>query len=299
MYVDGQTDPSIAGTGSEDDFGGAWCYSHEFSYPQFGAPFRARINAQGTLDRCTPDLRGKDLTPWRWPAAWKPGDLWNVYRYHLVDPVPFRRSIRVNIEHGWQDNERSDWYSSVACWYQAGKPSSRTVLPPVADRVPRYLRPHDSGDGRWEGENLVDAAKATAGQVQEAGMEFWGDLFIAQYALQWDATRSDDALVLPFSVSEPGRYTLSVRLSRTEAGGRFRLALDDMPGGDPVDLYQPPPFPGLFETVVADAELKAGDHTLRCVALDPSSESKGRRLLLDWIRVGRPASTQPASREGQ
>lgn len=295
MYVDGEAKPSIEGTGSEDDFGGAWCYSHEFSYPQFGTPLRGRFNRQGMLKRCTPDLRGKDLGPWRWPEAWKPGDLWNVYRYHLVDPVPFRKGILVNIEHGWQNNERADWYSSVAYWYQAGRPSSRPSLAPLKDRMPRYLRPHDFGDGRWEAENLVDVAKATGGQVVEAGMEFWGDLFSGQYGLEWDAKKSGETLSLPFSVSKPGRYAVTARLCRTESGGRFRLALDDMPATEPIGLYQVPPFPGPFEIVVAETNLKAGNHTLKCMSLDPEEKSKGRRLLLDWIRIAPPAATQPAA----
>ena len=163
MFIDGAVQPAIAGTGSEDDFGGAWCYSHEFYFPQIGAPLRARFNPEGELEHCTPDLRGKALAQWRWPEAWKPGDLWNVYRFHLSDPVPFRRSILVNIEHGYINNERSDWYSSVAYWYQAGKPSAHLALPPVAERLPFYLRPHDYGDGRWEGEDFADVAKADAG----------------------------------------------------------------------------------------------------------------------------------------
>jgi len=65
MYVDGEAKPSIAGTGSEDDFGGAWCYSHEFSYAQFGAPLRARFNATGILEHCTADLKGQQLAQWR------------------------------------------------------------------------------------------------------------------------------------------------------------------------------------------------------------------------------------------
>ena len=299
VSVDGEAKPSIAGTGSEDDFGGAWCYSHEFSYPQFGTPLRGRFNRPGVLERCTPDLRGNDLAPWRWPQAWKPGDLWNVYRYHLVDPVPFRKGILVNIEHGWQNNERADWYSSVAYWYQAGEPSSRVDLAPVKERIPRYLRPHDSGDGQWEAENLVDTAKASGGQVQEAGMEFWGDLFSGQYALQWEAGKSDDALILPFSVSEAGRRRVTLRLSRTEGGGRFRFAVDSMPATEGINLYQPPPFPGLFETVIADADLEAGDHTLTCINMDPEERSKGRRLLLDWLRADKPTSTSPASRESR
>lgn len=40
-----------------------------------------------------------------------------VYRYHILDPIPFTKDIRVSIEHG-HANDRSDDYSSVAYWYQ-------------------------------------------------------------------------------------------------------------------------------------------------------------------------------------
>jgi hypothetical protein len=285
MFVDGETKPSIAGTGSEDDFGGAWCYSHEFGYPQFGAPLRGRFSQAGILEHCTPDLKGKDLAQWRWPEAWKPGDLWNVYRYHLNDPVPFRKSLLVNIEHGWQGNERSDWYSSVAYWYQTGRPSARAALPSTKDRLPRYLRPHDHGGGRWEGEDLVDAATATGGKVEEAGMEFWGDTFSGQYALQWDAAKTNDVLTLPFSVAKTGRYKIVARLTRTEPGGTFKLQVDDLKTTDPINLYQPPPIPGLFETAAADADLAAGPHVLKFVTLPSDERAKGKRLLLDKFQV--------------
>lgn len=299
MYVDGEKEPSIAGTGSEDDFSGAWCYSHEFSYPYFGTPLRGRFDKLGHLDRCTPDLRGKDLQQWRWPEAWKPGDLWNVYRYHIVDPVPFRKSILVNIEHGWQGNERGDWYSSVAYWYQQGQPSKRVGLPPARERMPAYLRPHDHGGGRWEGEDLVDVSKTTAGKVSEAGMEFWGDMFSRQYALEWDAEKAGDTLSVPFSVAKAGRAKIVARLCGTGNGGIFRLAVDDRPAGEPVNLYAPPPFPKLFESAIVDAELTAGEHVLKCTYVDADKQSKGRKFMLDWLQVGGAAATQTAPAEGR
>ena len=60
---------------------------------------------------------------------------WTMYRYHIVDPIPFTKSIRVTIEHG-HNNHRSDDYSSTAYWYQS-KPSSVWSLPAVSDRLPR------------------------------------------------------------------------------------------------------------------------------------------------------------------
>ena len=288
MFVDGQTQPAVAGTGSEDDFGGAWCYSHEFYFPQIGAPLRARFSPEGDLQHCTPDLRGKDLTQWRWPAAWKAGDLWNIYRYHISDPVPFRRSLLVNIEHGYINNERSDWYSSVAYWYQAGKPAARPVLPPVAERLPFYLRPHDYGDGRWEGEDLADVAKADAGLVQEAGMGFWGDMFSRQYALEWDAAKPGNTLTVPFTVGEVGRYKIVARLARSGEGGTFKVGLDEQPPGEPLNLYTAPPYLEPFDTVVAETDLAAGSHSLKFVSLEADKRSKKSRLLLDKFQVLKP-----------
>jgi D-arabinan exo alpha-(1,3)/(1,5)-arabinofuranosidase (non-reducing end) len=285
MYVDGQSQPVIEGTGSEDDFGGAWCYSHEFSYPQFGAPLRARFNAAGELEHCTPDLRGKDLDQWHWPVAWRANDLWNVYRYHIADPVPFKRSLLVNIEHGYKHNERSDWYSSVAYWYQAGRPAARPALPAVLDRLPYFLRPHDYGDGRWEGEDLVEVAKADGGVVQEAGMKFWGDLFSRQYALGWEPAKAGNVLSLPFTVSKPGRYKLRAWLGRVPEGGTFKLGLDELPVTQAINLCGQTRFPEVFETVVAEAELSAGTHVLKVISLEPAPKSRGKRFLLDKFQA--------------
>ena len=162
--------------------------------------------------------------------------------------------------------------------------------------MPGYLRPHDYGGGRWEGEDLVDAAEATSGEVQDVGMEFWGDLFSRQYTLQWDARKPGDTLTVPISVAHAGRYRITARLSRTEAGGKFKLGIDDVPAGEPVNLYQPPPFPDLFDAPVAEADLTSGSHTLKFTNVEPDSRSKGQRLLLDRIQVSdlAPPATQKA-----
>jgi len=199
--------------------------------------------------------------------------------------VPFRKSLRVTIEHGWQGNERSDWYSSVAYWYQTGRPSTRAALPAAKDRLPHYLRPRDRGGGRWEGEDLVDEATATSGKVEEAGMEFWGDLFSGQYALQWDAATTNATLTLPFSVAKTGHHRIAIRLARVEPGGTFTVQVDDRKATESLNLYQPPPIPNLFETVIAETELMAGPHALKFVSLPSDERAKGKRLLLDKFHV--------------
>ena len=110
IFVDGETFPgSLHGTGSEDYFCHAW----------------------GMQDNCYP-FAGTSLfnhNHERWEGNW------TVYRYHVLLPIPFRRSVRVTIEHG-HNNHRSDDYASTAYWYQS-RPVGAWVLPPVKDRLPR------------------------------------------------------------------------------------------------------------------------------------------------------------------
>ena len=113
FFVDGETLPSINGTGSEDYFLGAWDFGgHPFSYASFGAP-----------------VVGAELA----------GARWSLYRFHLDSPIPFTKSIRATIEHG-HANHRSDNYSSVAYWYQTEPHAAFPALPPVEQRLPHmYL----------------------------------------------------------------------------------------------------------------------------------------------------------------
>ena len=110
FFVDGETLPSINGTGSEDYFLGAWDFGdHAFSYGLFGAP-----------------VKGQEVV----------GGRSSVYRFHLDSPIPFTKSLRATIEHG-HANHRSDNYFSVAYWYQTEPHAVFPVLPPLEQRVSR------------------------------------------------------------------------------------------------------------------------------------------------------------------
>jgi hypothetical protein len=113
IYVDGEEEPSLQGTGSEDYFCGAWCYGEAFSDMYLGCP-----------------QRGEHKT----------NALWNVYRYHIEDPVPFEKSIKVTIEHG-HANDRSDDFSSVAYWYQTEPHAAFPALPAAEQRIPTEAVP--------------------------------------------------------------------------------------------------------------------------------------------------------------
>jgi len=110
FFVDGETTPSINGTGSEDYFLGAWDFGgRAFSYGLFGAP-----------------VVGPERV----------GGRWSLYRFHLDSPIPFTQSLRATIEHG-HANHRSDNFYSVAYWYQTEPHAKFQPLPPLEERIPR------------------------------------------------------------------------------------------------------------------------------------------------------------------
>lgn len=109
FFIDGAKTPSIAGTGSEDYFLGAWDFGGKpFSYALYGAPVVG------------PELAGSRSS---------------VYRFHLDQPIPFSKSFKATIEHG-HANARSDNFYSVAYWYQAEPHDPFPQIPSVEQRLP-------------------------------------------------------------------------------------------------------------------------------------------------------------------
>ncbi|GAB3267499.1 glycoside hydrolase family 172 protein [Arthrobacter pigmenti] len=108
IFVDGEPfPPSLHGTGTEEVFNMAWCPTQSYNAPYHGLTLPGGPNWSGQI---------------------------SMYRFHVEDPVPFRRSIRVSIEHG-HANRRSDDISSVAYWYQE-PPHTPFDLPPALERLP-------------------------------------------------------------------------------------------------------------------------------------------------------------------
>ncbi|HYA49407.1 MAG TPA: glycoside hydrolase family 172 protein [Burkholderiales bacterium] len=111
IWVDGETEPRIHGTGGEDYFNGAWGFSQLYSFPLVG------------------------LTEFH---GWEPGARFSHYRFHLEAPVRFRKSVKVTIEDG-HANLRSDNLYSVAYWYQTEPHAKFPALPAAELRIPKFV----------------------------------------------------------------------------------------------------------------------------------------------------------------
>jgi hypothetical protein len=110
FFIDGDSKPTIIGTGSEDYFLGAYSFGdHGFSYQLYGAP-----------------VKGAELA----------GGRSSMYRFHLDSPITFTKSLRATIEHG-HANHRSDNFYSVAYWYQTEPHAAFPALPSVSERLPK------------------------------------------------------------------------------------------------------------------------------------------------------------------
>jgi D-arabinan exo alpha-(1,3)/(1,5)-arabinofuranosidase (non-reducing end) len=102
FYIDGEKKPSLPGIGGEDYFGHAWGFKKEKNSLLHGTSYGPRDNKM------------------------------TAYRFHIPDPVMFKKSIRATMRcHGWDVQDRQDDYSSVAFWYQDEPHSPFPELPKV------------------------------------------------------------------------------------------------------------------------------------------------------------------------
>ena len=112
IVIDGEVwPPRLHGTGTEDYFNTAYCPSEEFCTPFHGIT----VNSGNS--------------EWRWKGKN------SLYRYHIVDPIYFEKSICVSIEHGHANSQSND-YASTAYWYQSEPHAEFPGLLPAAMRLP-------------------------------------------------------------------------------------------------------------------------------------------------------------------
>ena len=111
FYLDSDREhPTICGTGTEDYFGGAWCFQgnvdgRSTGYQTYTTPylgFHQVIAPEGTH---------------------RSQSRFGMYRWHVADPIRFATALRVDIQAlGWRSGGRylplQDDIASTAFWYQ-------------------------------------------------------------------------------------------------------------------------------------------------------------------------------------
>ncbi len=289
FWVDGRK-PEIEGTGSEDYFNDAWGL-HVNDGPHYGVTV-----AEGTG-------LGSRMTAYRW---------------HLLDPIPFAKSLKAEIEHrGWTYNadgavksafgERTDLISSVAFWYQEGIAQDQPAVPYGAARLPQ-------GNAlQIEVEKSLAECKTEGGKASLSPELFW-----SKDVILFEGKGKDSKIEVPFEVPEDGDYELYTEVAQASDYGVYTVLLDGKPAHAPqlehepgADIRPQTQFDGYaIETYVGLAHqvgwvrLSKGRHTLTYVCLGKREASSGYNLGVDNIVLARvgpeawaaAAKTQPPRR---
>ena len=112
FFIDGEKEASIHGTGTEDYFNTSWCPKTHFLHPFYGYP-RVASGETGWLYRT------------------------HMYRFHITDPIYFKKSLKATIEHGHANCLTLDM-ASVAYWYT----KEAHGVAPIPDKAGRKFKPY-------------------------------------------------------------------------------------------------------------------------------------------------------------
>lgn len=294
ITIDGEPFPSLHGTGSEDYFSDAWGM-RESARPFYGCP-----------------LQEEDF---------QAGAKATVYRFHVPDPIPFKKSIRATIEHG-HANDRSDFYSSTAYWYQAEPHKPFPAFPAVGARLPYALEPPDGfvrptwkeagggdgvGRGGASGSEFRDAELKLRFKTERAtssATSYYGSTGERYSVLTTEKSKPGSIAEIAFPVEIGERYDVSLHILKGPAVGTFEVAAVRTARGNAA--FAPAVFDGYAK------EKEWGVLTLKSVRLDPGENTialrvtgkaepalgmdvgflgislapSGRNFLLDWNLVG-------------
>ena len=210
VTVDGESTPSIQGTGTEDYFCSGWYFDT--------GVYSSRYHGVTIRDE-------------------KIGRIC-AYRWHIEDAIPFEKSIRFAIQHGPVDDVEAD-YSSVAFYYQTHPHPAFPPLPvdllPLAPYVVTHI------PGMIEGESLLAGATATSGTIsaQNMGQDDYEGRWSGDSQLFWQATTPHARLTLTLNASEAKEYELIGYFTQARDYGDLTIRVNGATVGAVVKGYAP------------------------------------------------------------
>lgn len=279
FYIDGEKEPSIWGTGTEDYFLSAWAFTKNLN-PYSGCSY---------MNGGEEDL----------------GTGYSIYRWHVQDPIRFNKSMRFEIEHtGWMSNDetetgkvdghvqREDDIATVAFWYQQGQPKRFCTLPPAEERKLPNL------DIITEGKDMIDSVCHSSGNVElQKGYNWTGDGQIL-----FKPTTDNAWFEAAFTVEKEEYRGLILKMTNAPDYGMYRILLDGHPISripmtidinfknsdsdiEPriLDLYAKDLE--IKSYYLGSATLKKGKHTIRFEQVGKNSLSTGNALGFDSFRL--------------
>jgi hypothetical protein len=259
IYIDGEKKPSIWGTGTEDYFLSAWGLKMTGT-PYFGVPY---FDQWGIVGGHT-----------------------SAYRFHITDPFVFTKGIKVTFEHyGWMSpdenpeykshswNEREDDYSSVAFWYQTGRPTFKATAPHADERRLPNL------DKTFPARNCTEEKFHGPGNAVVQNLEIY-----PEGHLLYTPQSQDGAWVqIPFEVKKKEPKRLLLVMTRSYDFGKYQAYLNGIKIGGVMDLYNKDITTREYHLL--DFWPEPGNYTLRLECTGRNPQSTGYYLGIESVRL--------------
>lgn len=260
FYVDGESEPSIYGTGLEDYFTSGWY----FQQGEYSAPYHGLVVKDDQTGRIS------------------------AYRYHIPDAIPFDDSIRATFEHG-HGNESSVDFSTTAFWYQVEPHKAQEPIKPAGLRIP-LQRPVPNGSVEAETLHATGDLEMNTVDMSDFGADWSG-----RHQLEIRGGTGDH-----FEINIPGRkeeaYTMWVYLTKGPDYGNLRIShqggskifegySEQVRPADAVSFQEVQPLNGKinirFDVTGKNAESSGFKAGIDAIKLEPE-----RDFITDWNLIG-------------
>jgi len=248
IYTDGEKRPSIHGTGTDDFFSAGWYFNNG----EFAGPYSGLIYKNDTLGQIA------------------------AYRFFIVDPIPFKKNIKVTIEHGQGNQDIAD-YSSTAYWYQIEPHKQFPHFPIAGQRIPlRIVKPARM----FEAEKMIfklEGLKSKVMDMSDYGPE-WGEN--KQIVIE---AHDKSSFGLDINGLKESVYDLNLYHSKGPEYGNADIYVNNVKAGT-IYGYSPYILPS-GEVTLKDLKTLTGSVDIRFVVTGKDALSKGYLIGLDGVSM--------------
>lgn len=260
-------------------------YGTKFSYPNGNATVyadgekRTLPNGAGAGDYFSigGDSKREFANPYS-GCVYKDDSLFRIsaYRFYIEDPIRFRRSVSLTIEHGNNNKDIAD-YSSTVYWYQAEPHAKFPSILKAGLRIPLRLIPAD---------NMIEAEnqKFSLGKIPSKIMD------MSDYGAEWSGSKqlliesgpNDEFSLFLRHLDETG-YDIRIYYSRGPGYGNADIFMGTEKAGR-IDGYAPYIEPGGFVFIPGFENIYNG-LPLKFIVTGKDSLSSGYSIGLDGISL--------------
>jgi len=264
VFVDDDHTASIFGTGSEDYFNYSWSSPDIFTYPYCGQPRNDGPGNRGFVTN---------------------------YRWHILDPIPFKSSIRFTMELCSHEPTPGLSYARIGYHYaRPGLTDDHLAIMPADLRIPK-LPENWQPAARMGAANSVFFAAEDVAADRQATQFIDGPMWAGGKLLAWTPAKDGDRKDFKIPIQAAGAQQIHVALALTPQSGKIAFYLDGKPlqlesKAETIDLYCP------YRTVLRSialmpGELEAGNHTLTLEWKDTPGRVANPQVGIDFIWVQR------------